>query len=135
MKFVLDNWMLIAVVLTSGAMLFWPMINAAGAGSLSVDLAVQRMNRDKAVVIDVCEPKEFAQAHIAGAKNIPLSELAAKLPGAVKNKEQSLILVCQSGSRSRSAVAIAKKLGYTQAESMAGGMGAWRSANLPIRKA
>lgn len=134
MKFVLDNWMLISIVLASGAMLFWPMLSAAGAGSLGVDAAVQRMNREKAVVIDVCEAKEYAQGHIAGAKNIPLSELAAKLPTVVKNKEQPLILVCQSGNRSRGAAALAKKLGYVKAESLSGGLGAWRSANLPVSK-
>lgn len=133
MNFVLDNWMLISIVLASGAMLFWPMLNSAG-GSLGVDAAVQRMNREKAVVIDVCEPKEFAQGHIAGAKNIPLAELSAKLPTVVKSKEQSLILVCQSGSRSRGAAAIAKKLGYAKAESLSGGLGAWRGANLPVSK-
>lgn len=109
------------------------MLNSAG-GSLGVDAAVQRMNREKAVVIDVCEPKEFAQGHIAGAKNIPLAELSAKLPTVVKSKEQSLILVCQSGSRSRGAAAIAKKLGYAKAESLSGGLGAWRGANLPVSK-
>jgi len=42
--------------------------------------------------------------------------------------------VCQSGMRSGRAVAIAKKLGYEQAQSLAGGIGAWKSANLPVEK-
>ena len=32
------------------------------------------------------------------------------------------------------AVAIAKKLGYENARSLNGGMGAWRAANLPVEK-
>jgi rhodanese-related sulfurtransferase len=32
-------------------------------------------------------------------------------------------------------VAIAKKLGFERAQSLAGGMGAWRTANLPVEKA
>lgn len=46
-----------------------------------------------------------------------------------------MVLVCASGMRSNRAVAMAKKLGYENAHSLAGGMGAWRSANLPVEKA
>jgi rhodanese-related sulfurtransferase len=53
----------------------------------------------------------------------------------VKNKTLPLILVCQSGARSGRAVAIAKKLGYEQAQSLGGGLAAWKTANLPIEKA
>jgi rhodanese-related sulfurtransferase len=65
---------------------------------------------------------------------VPLGDLEAKLAATVKNKELPLILVCASGMRSRRAVAIAKKLGYDKAQSLAGGMGAWRTANLPVVK-
>ena len=93
------------------------------------------INRDKAVVVDVCEAEEFAAGHVVGAKNLPLNELEDKLAGVVKNKTLPLILVCQSGARSARALAIAKKLGYEQAQSLSGGLGAWRSANLPLEKA
>lgn len=128
--------MLILIALSSGGMLLWPMI-AGGmtAGDLNASGAVQLMNREKAVVVDVCESAEFAAGHIVGAKNIPLGELEAKLPGAVKNKALPLILVCASGMRSGRAVAIAKKLGYEQAQSLGGGLKAWKEANLPIEKA
>jgi rhodanese-related sulfurtransferase len=135
MKFILDNWMLIAVALAAGTMLMMPVIQGAGQGSLTPDAAVMLMNRAKAVVVDVCEPAEFAGGHVVGAKNIPVGELDAKLAAAVKNKTLPLILVCQSGARSSRAVAIAKKLGFDNAQSLAGGMNAWRSANLPIEKA
>ncbi len=135
MKFILDNWMLIAVALSAGGMLLWPVINGAGAGALTADGAVQLINREKAVVVDVCEPAEFAAGHVVGAKNIPLGELEGRLAAAVKNKALPVILVCLSGARSKRAVAIAKKLGYENAQSLHGGMGAWRTANLPVEKA
>lgn len=135
MKFILDNWMLIAVALSAGMMLMMPVIQGVGQGALTPAAAVQLMNREKAVVVDVCECAEFAAGHVVGAKNIPLSELENKLAGAVKNKALPLILVCQSGARSSRALGIAKKLGFENAQSLAGGMGAWRSANLPVEKA
>jgi rhodanese-related sulfurtransferase len=134
-KFILDNWMLIAVALSAGGMLLWPMINSGGPGALTADGAVQLINREKAVVVDVCEPAEYAAGHVAGAKNIPLGQLEGKLASSVKNKALPVILVCLSGARSSRAVAIAKKLGFENAHSLHGGMGAWRSANLPIEKA
>jgi rhodanese-related sulfurtransferase len=134
LKFILDNWALISVALASGALLLWPVLKSATGGSLTAEGAVQLINREKAVVIDVCEAAEFSAAHVGGAKNIPLSQLEDKLPGAVKNKALPVILVCQSGARSGRAVAIAKKLGYEQAQSLGGGLGAWKAANLPIEK-
>jgi rhodanese-related sulfurtransferase len=134
-KFILDNWMLIVVALSAGGMLMWPMINGAGPGALSADGAVQLINREKAVVIDICEPNEFAAGHVVGAKNIPLGQLEGKLASTVKNKTLPLILVCQSGARSSRALGIAKKLGFENVQSLSGGLGAWRSANLPIEKA
>jgi len=134
-KFILDNWMLIAVALSAGIMLMMPTIKGAGQGALTPDAAVQLMNREKAVLVDVCEPAEYAVGHIIGAKNIPLGQLEQKLASSVKNKALPLILVCHSGARSSRALGIAKKLGYENAQSLAGGMSAWRSANLPIEKA
>ena len=134
LKFILQNWALISVALAAGALLLWPALKSATGGSLTAEGAVQLINREKAVVIDVCEATEFSAAHVGGAKNIPLSQLEDKLPGAVKNKALPVILVCQSGARSGRAVAIAKKLGYEQAQSLGGGLGAWRAANLPIEK-
>ena len=133
MKFILDNWMLMSVALVSAGLLFWPVLKGA-SGGLTVQGAVQLINREKGVVIDVCETNEYAAGHVGGAKNIPLNQLKEKLPAVVKNKALPVILVCQSGARSNRAVAIAKKLGYEQAQSLAGGLSAWRTANLPVER-
>jgi rhodanese-related sulfurtransferase len=135
-KFLIDNWMLISVALASGGMLVWPMIaGGMNAGALTASGAVQLINREKAVVIDVCSAAEFASGHVVGAKNVPLDELESRLPGVVKNKALPVILVCASGMRSSRAVAVAKKLGYEQAQSLGGGIKAWKDANLPLEKA
>ena len=128
--------MLFVIAIGSAGMLFWPQIQGSAAGGLSSSAAVQLMNREKNVaIIDVCEPAEFANEHINGAKNIPLAQLEDKLGNAVKNKETSLILVCASGMRSKRALSVAKKLGYTNAQTLTGGHKAWKEANLPLVKA
>ena len=135
MDFVLANWMLIAVALVSGGMLLMPMLTGGGGAGLTPAAAVQLINREKAVVIDVCEPAEYQAGHVGGARSIPLGELESKLPGAVKNKATPLVLVCASGMRSGRAVALARKLGYDNAQSLSGGLKSWREASLPIEKA
>ncbi len=136
MKFLIDNWMLIAIAISSGGMLVWPLIaSGMSAGALSASGAVQLINRERAVVVDVSEIEEFAAGHVGGAKNVPFGQLEEKLPTAVKNKALPVILVCATGARANRAVAVAKKLGYEQAQALGGGLKAWKEANLPLEKA
>ena len=133
MKFIIDNWMLLCVALASGGMLLWPLLKGATSGGLDPAGAVQLINRERAVVIDVSEPEEFAAGHIGGAKNVPFGEIEKKLTETVKNKGLPLILVCATGARSSRAIAAAKKLGYEQAQALGGGLKAWKDANLPVQ--
>ena len=136
MTFFLDNWWLFAVALGSAAALMWPVVTGgARAGQVTPNNAVMLMNRSKAVLIDVSDAAEFSASHIAQAKHVPLADLEAKLPSVVKNKELPVILVCATGARANQAVAKAQKLGYSAAQSMAGGLVAWRDAGLPLVKA
>ena len=135
MKFILDNWMLISVAMASGFMLFLPVMQGAATAGLSAPQAVQMINREKALVIDVCSAEEYAAGHLIGARHVPLDQLEQQLAAVAKNKTQPLILVCASGLRSKRAVAVAKKLGYEQAHSLTGGLKAWKEANLPVEKA
>ena len=135
MNFILANWMLILVALASGGMLLWPSLTGGGGAGISPAAAVQLINRERAVVIDVGDAAEYTAEHVGGAKNIPLAELEAKLPTTVKNKATPLVLVCASGMRAGRAVAVARKLGYDKADALSGGLKAWREANLPIEKA
>ena len=132
MKFIIDNWMLLSVALISGGMLLWPSLKGASGSSLTAAGAVQLINREKGVLIDVSEPDEFAAAHAAGARNVPLGQLQDKLAQTVKNKDLPLIMMCPKGARASKAVPIARQLGYTQVQALAGGTGAWREANLPV---
>ncbi|MGA8514164.1 MAG: rhodanese-like domain-containing protein [Burkholderiaceae bacterium] len=137
MKFIVDNWMLFTVAIGSASMLFWPMVkdSVTSSGALSPNAAVQLINREKAVVIDVSEVEEFAAGHIGGSKNIPVSDMDAKLASMVKNKALPLIMVCPKGARATRAQGMAKKLGFDNVQVLAGGLNAWKAANLPIEKA
>lgn len=83
-------------------------------------------------LVDVREPDEFAAGHIDGARNIPLSQLGARL--AELETERPLVLVCRSGNRSGYATMALQQAGYRNAENLDGGMVAWARAGLPIAR-
>lgn len=133
MNFVLENWYLFLVAIASATALFWPLISGGALGALTIAQAVTLINKEKAVVLDVRSTEEFALGSIAGAKHIPLAQVTERLEALVKNKELPLIFICTTGTRSQGIVSKARGLGYAKAQSMAGGMNAWRAANMPIQ--
>lgn len=134
LKFLVDNWFLVVAALMSGGLLAWPLVKAGGAaGKLSTSQAVMLINRERALLIDVSEPAEYAAGHAAGARSVPLGRLetATDLP---KNKALPLVVVCATGARAARAVGTLKKRGYANSQVLAGGLAAWRDANLPVEK-
>jgi rhodanese-related sulfurtransferase len=91
----------------------------------------------KAVLLDVREPVEW-EHHIAGALQVPrgLLEFAAD-PTSPRHKAEldpagRVIVYCRSGARAALACATLKTLGYQNVANLAGGLGAWQEAGLPI---
>jgi rhodanese-related sulfurtransferase len=97
----------------------------------ALELNEKLKNGEQAVVIDVRQPEEYREGHIAGSKLIPLGELNKRMKELPKNKE--IICVCASGSRSRSATKFLIDAGYS-AFDMNGGMYMWQYAKLPVKK-
>ena len=134
LKFLIDNWILVLAALTSGGLLLWPLVaQGSQGGVVTTAEAVRLLNREKAILIDVCEPAEYAAGHVAGARNIPLTALNGhkSLPS---NKTLPLVLLCQSGARSTRAAGMLRKAGYANVQTLSGGLAAWREANLPVEK-
>jgi rhodanese-related sulfurtransferase len=132
--FFLNHWYLFLAAAVSGALLLWPMLRGGtSAGQLSPATAVNTINRDKGVLIDVSEPAEYASGHAGGSKNVPFGSLesSTELP---KNKSLPLLLLCPTGARANRAVAILKKRGYENTRAIGGGVAAWRDANLPMER-
>lgn len=136
MNFFADNVLLIGLALGSGLMLMWPLLkkSAAGIADASPAEAVILMNRAHAAVLDVREATEFAQGHIQGAINIPLSQLEARLPELTRYKDKALLVHCQGGIRSGKACSLLTKQQFTKLHNLRGGLNAWTQAKLPVVK-
>ncbi|OYY91004.1 MAG: sulfurtransferase [Sphingomonas sp. 28-66-16] len=95
--------------------------------------ALQAMLRDDtAIVVDVREPDEFAAGHVPGARNLPLSRFdPASLPAA---EGKTLVLSCAGGRRSAMALDRCAAAQVAVDTHLAGGLGAWKAAGLPVEK-
>jgi sulfur-carrier protein adenylyltransferase/sulfurtransferase len=76
------------------------------------------------LLVDVREPREFAAGHLAGAKNIPLAELAGRLRE-IADAGATPVFMCRSGARSRTACNIALRGEIPEAINLEGGLLAW----------
>lgn len=132
LEFVQNNLMYVVLALVSGGMLLWQTFNGTGGNQVSPQQATLMMNREDALVVDVSEANEWASGHIPNARHIYIGQLEKKLHELEKFKTRPLIINCQSGNRSATACGILKKNGFEKVFNLAGGLGAWRDAGLPV---
>ncbi len=90
--------------------------------------------REGALLVDVREDDEWEAGRAPDAIHVPLGDLTdAKLAELDEQRgDGELIFICRSGNRSGEAAAAAQAAGLADVESVAGGMGDWVSAGLPL---
>lgn len=79
-------------------------------------------NDKNAILIDVRSPQEYKEGHLDGSINFPLYDLERNSEKILKNKENTIILYCQSGSRSNKALEILKEQGCKSIYQIEGGL-------------
>jgi len=98
---------------------------------ISVLTAAEELARqDAPVVVDVRTAKEWAEKHIEGSVNLPLSHLQERL--AEVPRERRIAILCAGGYRSSIAASLLHREGITRLEEIAGGLAAWEAAQLPL---
>lgn len=81
------------------------------------------------LIIDVSTEKEYAQAHLSGAVNIPVSDLPNRIGELDVNA--AILVYCRTGRRSAEACSFLVKEGFTHVYNMEGGILAWTNAGYP----
>ncbi len=136
MQFVINNWHLflgIAIVLF--LLMAAPISQLIhGVKGVAAAQAVQLLNRESGLFVDVREPTEFAAGHIPDAFHIPLAQLKARVQELEKFKGRPLIVYCRTGQRSGRGAVILRRRGFAAVHNLAGGIQAWQGENLPVRK-
>jgi uncharacterized membrane protein YdjX (TVP38/TMEM64 family)/rhodanese-related sulfurtransferase len=87
------------------------------------------------LMLDVRSAKEFAgeQGHIAGARNIPLEELPARLAELEAHKARPIRIICRTDRRSAQAARLLDEAGFADAQVIRGGMTAWHAKGWPVK--
>jgi rhodanese-related sulfurtransferase len=83
-----------------------------------------------AVILDVRTAGVFQGGFIAGAKNIPVDELAASL--GTLDKSKPVLVYCATGNRSVTAMQILQGAGFTKVYNLTAGIAEWAQAGLPV---
>lgn len=76
------------------------------------------------VILDVRTDEEYAEGHIPNAILIPDYEIEEKAEAILTDKNQTILVYCRSGNRSKSASEILARLGYTDVREF-GGINDW----------
>lgn len=98
---------------------------------ITLETYLNDYEKESHLLIDVRSVGEYEAGHLPKAKNIPLNELPDKLESIPKDKP--VILVCWSGSRSRSATQMLIKEGYENVHNLKGGTMLWKMQGKPIK--
>jgi molybdopterin/thiamine biosynthesis adenylyltransferase len=85
------------------------------------------------VLVDVRESEEWDAGHIPGARHVPRGYLESRIEGAVKDRDQRVVLYCASGQRSALAAnTLREQLGYENVASMNGGITLWKDRGYDV---
>jgi rhodanese-related sulfurtransferase len=90
-----------------------------------------RQQAQGAVLIDVRESDEFANAHAQGAVHLSRGVLELRIEALVPDAQTPILCYCGGGSRSALAADSLQRMGYTNVASVAGGFKAWKELGLP----
>ena len=105
----------------------------SGVGAITIQDAVQKINRENAIVLDVRTKDVFDQGHVVGALNFPEKELDNELKNLGKFRDKKILVFCEMGGVSSRVVRKLQKQGFVDVSPVKGGLSSWRQENLPVR--
>ncbi len=84
------------------------------------------------VLLDVRTPAEYAEGHLPGARNIPHSELAARIAELEGARASDIVVYCRSGNRSAQALAVLEQAGFKRLLHLDGDYLRWSGDGKPV---
>ena len=105
-----------------------------GTQTVTPAQAVQLINKEDALILDIREDNELAQGSIRGSKHFALSILKQRVDELKQYTDKPVIAYCKMGNRSSEACNILRQNDFTNVLSLKGGLEAWKNENLPVVK-
>lgn len=100
---------------------------------LSPMLAVAKMNNADTIIVDVRDPHEYITGHIENSRNLPLNKFTETVNSLGQHKNQPIIVVCKTGTRSVTACKTLVKENFEHVFNITGGIQSWEDDKLPIQ--
>ena len=100
--------------------------------SVSPQQAINLVNSEQGVFLDLRDAADYKQGHIVEAMNIPATKLAARMAELEKHRDKPIVLVCKMGQQSGAAGKQLKADGFDRVYKMTGGMMEWSNLQLPV---
>ena len=118
----------LALIYTEISRLFsgFKAVNPAGLTAL--------INRQDALLVDVSPLGDFEKGHIAGARNVQVSQFDPESKLLAKARELPVAVTCRTGTASADAAKRLVKAGFKSVFWLDGGIAAWQQASLPLVK-
>ena len=133
LEFVAQQWTLVAALLAVVAMLVFHESRQSGP-SLSPQQAINLVNAEDGVFLDLRDAAAYKQGHIVEALNIPAAKVESRLGELEKHKSSPIILVCKMGQQASVAGKQLRANGFERVYKMSGGMMEWGNLQLPTVK-
>lgn len=137
MTFLADRWGITLAALSIVALLWWMTRKRdalLGYREIDPTEAVNMLNRENAIPIDLRDHTLFLSGHLQGAKNHPANRLLEAEDALQDVKTEALIVYCERGIDSARAASYLSKRGFNRVFKLRGGLTAWRSAGLPVSR-
>ena len=133
LEFLIQQWILVGALIVVLILLFRHEGKKSGE-SLSPQQAVNKVNREQAVVVDLRDPEEFGRGHIVDAINIPHNKINDRISELEKFQQRPLILVCKIGQHAGAVGKVLHNKGFAEVYRLSGGISEWQSSQLPLVK-
>ena len=130
-QFLGEQWVLVVGLMMVLTLLVLHETRKAGP-SLSINEAVQLVNSEGGVFLDIRDAADFARGHITVAFHIPAAALAGRSAELEKFREKPVVVVCKMGQSSGPATKTLRSQGFSRAQKLAGGMMEWDAQKLPV---
>lgn len=130
LEFLAEQWVLAAALVTVAIMLFVHESRKSGP-SVTPQQAINLINANDGVFVDLRDAADFGKSHIVGAVNIPAAKLGERMVELEKYKSKPIVLVCKMGQQSGAAGKQLKEAQYEEVYKMTGGMMEWGNLQLP----
>ncbi|MDJ0867504.1 MAG: rhodanese-like domain-containing protein [Myxococcota bacterium] len=88
---------------------------------------------DGPLLLDVRSPAEFDRGRVPGARNVPISELPARLADLEPWRERGVVVYCEAGPRAERAAGLLGAAGF-ETRHLSGDMAAWRASGRAVEQ-